>query len=863
MSQGSFPHITVLPAGKASCSVCRNVFGGPMQFDKRGIKRHVQSSGHKRKLNTLADRPPSDQQSTRKHDSATQSSDITANWLLADIPTSCSIEAAPTISNHLSGDVLTSETTSHDQTEPASTSDMYQHVDNKPADDNMPELESDSEWETDSDTDSDNSNKGLSCRGRRVCAIPTVPGRSQYGTQNVGVEEENWEPYGTKTMFLAISLFTLPCMTFSCRHIKGVLDFACESGAANVPSYYALRKTQQRLKSIMGNPTAQHCAPSGTVYYVNNIAESIQQDMSNPYVWPKMSFYPHMDGKQMTQAWNGHKMVHSLDDSLSTELQGAFFPFGGLSLGQQGSYAQLDTLYLRRQVNKDGLHVHTNQRIVVQATTFLENFPEYIAQAGHPVFDYALSSFQSYMPHSLRSLAGTCLVYSIPLIVFMDDALGNTSKQWNKHWSCYLSNAALQREALQLEYNVRSAFDHPIAAFDCVSSQEVLVWPFALFWAGDNPMQADHCSGSGTNNYKQSTEGYPLLFKSGKKRTAITTRAILDKRLEMAIKPKMIQEIKLHTQKSGIKDSVTQPFIDQLIDLRKTLQLPDKNGIYRSSKEIDSILEQELNKIKGGLYINPLLDMPGVDIHCNTPTELLHTILLGVVKYFWAQTVYIIERGKNMDNLESRLALFPVCGLNINNIPAHYICQYQGSLIGKHFKMLVQVMAFAVFDLLPENQDIVCAWLLLGCLTLLLWYTEIENIREYTAELQALIDDFLLITAQCSPAILILKPKFHFLVHLPYYIRRFGPALLFSTERFESFNGVFRAASTFSNRQSPLHDIAERFAQLDCAKHICAGGYWKQGNCWVRAGGALLRFVSTNAAFAPIFRIPKQKTWIP
>ncbi|GAB1527462.1 hypothetical protein RhiTH_010637 [Rhizoctonia solani] len=477
MSQGSFPHITVLPAGKASCSVCRNVFGGPMQFDKRGIKRHVQSSGHKRKLNTLADRPPSDQQSTREHDSATQSSDITANWLLADIPTSCSIEAAPTISNHLSGDVLTSKTTSHDQTEPASTSDMYQHVDNKPADDNMPELESNSEWETNSDTDSDDSNKGLSCRGRRVCAIPTVPGRSQYGTQNVGVEEENWEPYGTKTMFLAISLFTLPCMTFSCWHIKGVLDFARESGAANVPSYYALRKTQQRLKSIMGNPTAQHCAPSGTVYYVNNIAESIQQDMSNPYVWPKMLFYPHMDGKQMTQAWNGHKMVHSLDNRFLTPsalINGRIFYVNELVYRATGGFLPLWWIVFgpARELRAigyivsetpDGLHVHTNQRIVVQATTFLENFPEYIAQAGHPVFDYASSSFQSYMPHSLRSLAGTCLVYSIPLIVFMDDASGNTSKQWNKHWLCYLSNAALQREALQLEYNVRFVATSPHA----------------------------------------------------------------------------------------------------------------------------------------------------------------------------------------------------------------------------------------------------------------------------------------------------------------------------------------------------------------------------------------------------------------
>jgi hypothetical protein len=86
-----------------------------------------------------------------------------------------------------------------------------------------------------------------------------------------------------------------------------------------------------------------------------------------------------------------------------------------------------------------------------------------------------------------------------------------------------------------------------------------------------------------------------------------------------------------------------------------------------------------------------------------------------------------------------------------------------------------------------------------------------------------LINDFLINTARCSPSIIILKPKFHFLVHLPSYIKRFGPALLFSTERFESFNGVFCSASTYSNRQAPSRDIAQRFVTIERVKHICSG----------------------------------------
>ncbi|KAG1898287.1 uncharacterized protein F5891DRAFT_903088, partial [Suillus fuscotomentosus] len=72
----------------------------------------------------------------------------------------------------------------------------------------------------------------------------------------------------------------------------------------------------------------------------------------------------------------------------------------------------------------------------------------------------------------------------------------------------------------------------------------------------------------------------------------------------------------------------------------------------------------------------------------------------------------------------------------------------------------------------------------------------------------------------------ITKAKFHFLVHIPAYIQHFGPALLFSTEHFESFNHVFQLAAIYSNRQAPSRDTCNAFAMQDIVKHIVTGGFW-------------------------------------
>jgi hypothetical protein len=237
------------------------------------------------------------------------------------------------------------------------------------------------------------------------------------------------------------------------------------------------------------------------------------------------------------------------------------------------------------------------------------------------------------------------------------------------------------------------------------------------------------------------------------------------------------------------------------------------------------------------------------------PTEILHTVLLGVVKYFWGQTVFLLEKSHLLDIFQSRFDSIDKDGLNAPSLNADYICHYKGSLIGKHFKSLAQVMPFLIYDLVPKA--VLDGWTVIGELVVLIWHTEIGQTEKYLAALTRTIDDFLNITSQCAPSILISKPKFHFLIHLPKYIWRFGPAIVFSTERYESFNHVFRLSCIHSNRQAPTQDTCRTFASNDAVKHIVTGGYWfdSQAKKWTKASKGVRMYLGSHSAQARLLGI--------
>lgn len=214
-----------------------------------------------------------------------------------------------------------------------------------------------------------------------------------------------------------------------------------------------------------------------------------------------------------------------------------------------------------------------------------------------------------------------------------------------------------------------------------------------------------------------------------------------------------------------------------------------------------------------------------------------------------------------MSLLQTRLTSLDTCGLNAPSFNAAYICHYKGGLIGKHFKSLAQLMPFVVYDIIPE--PVLNGWIAIGLLLVLLWHTSIDDIDKYLDDLTKTIDDFLSITAQCAPSIMIQKPKFHFLLHLPMYIRRFGPAITFSTERYESFNHVFRLCSIHSNKKAPSRDTCRWFGTHDIIKHISLGGYWfnSASRKWCRAGNRIMDHIKSDHKHAAYLglNIPKEK----
>ena len=72
-------------------------------------------------------------------------------------------------------------------------------------------------------------------------------------------------------------------------------------------------------------------------------------------------------------------------------------------------------------------------------------------------------------PSPWHKKSGGRMVYTVPLIVFMDNVSGNISKQWNKHFVIYMSNANLPREMLDQEFNV-----HFVTSFPHTSPMELM-----------------------------------------------------------------------------------------------------------------------------------------------------------------------------------------------------------------------------------------------------------------------------------------------------------------------------------------------------------------------------------------------------
>ena len=242
-----------------------------------------------------------------------------------------------------------------------------------------------------------------------------------------------------------------------------------------------------------------------------------------------------------------------------------------------------------------------------------------------------------------------------------------------------------------------------------------------------------------------------VAFQSGELRTPEGTTTEICRQISLVLGSGATEKLKSVTASTGVRDSITTSIVETLVDMGKKLRKRGSGKVPIPEADIRARLEQELNDYLGGTdmkdMINPLLGMKGEcsgssiieytssnctsrdEYHLDTPMEVLHTILLGVVKYFWGQTVFLLEKAKLLDLLQARLDSVGQDGLNVPPLNARYICQYKGGLNGKHFKSLAQVMPFLIYDIVP--QTVLDAWSLISELVILIWHTQIDDTEKY------------------------------------------------------------------------------------------------------------------------------------
>ncbi|KAH9003025.1 hypothetical protein EDB86DRAFT_3063037 [Lactarius hatsudake] len=658
---------------------------------------------------------------------------------------------------------------------------------------------------------------------------------SSYSTRAPVDHSDEWYPWHSRAATTLDIVANLPRSSFSTQQINTMFWFLKANGVSRVPCVRTLRSQNAALHNMCGIRTLEYDGVFGHKYFVNSLADIICQEMANPRVRPYLHFYPEDAGKTVNEYWHAAHWHKVADSSLVTPMavinNTHFFVYEPAVLTNgcvvmpyrwflhgRSIAARAWPLRAVKRGNDVGWIVEKFKTVIVPQGEFLISFGSWGAGQLHRPLPSAKCIFGSVLEpngsifqwtqtdpkvgNRWRVLAGGARVYSFPIWLY-SAGLPRTLFQhkYNVHFLC-TSNLAPPLEMLDgIVSQLDAAWNTGVWAWDCVHEDHVLVIPFVAALLGDNPMQSEFachvgpggkmichvCQVKGldvsTNDTQAQMAPAPIHDADGGRTTPDSIGTSDDNTLRElhaiiadAGSVGKISTIRAHKTSTGIKDTFLETFLKQM---------------HRSYKDIS-------NK--------------RLDPHADTPVEILHTVLLGFVKYFWRDVVHhqLGSNPQGKEVLKTRLNSLDISGLQLGQqLSGRMLVQYAGSLTGRDFRIIAQVAPYVLYDLVPTA----CfdAWVSLSNLVPLIWQPSIADIDEYIARLEDAITEFLFRVICWTPC-WFNKPKFHFILHLPSHIRRFGPAVLFATETFESYNAIIQSKSVHSNRRAPSWDIAIAFA---------------------------------------------------
>nr|VWO97023.1 Uncharacterized protein [Ganoderma boninense] len=689
---------------------------------------------------------------------------------------------------------------------------------------------------------------------------------------NAHLGEKNYWPWEDKARCTMSALHAFPRALFSESEIEDVRWFAHANGVPKLPSVKMVEREREDITKIAGAAPQMCTSKMGKVYAMATLAVMLThatQEFANPIMMAYLQTLPELGSASFGECAQGERWASEVDPNLAGPMvrapDGRDYFVNELAMVSEGTGPACFPVVIRRWFRKGGgtcasvcpvLTYDDKPGLVVddrEGSRFevplaamrycVEDLlkppwyaPDYLPSPsiiGTLVDDEKpVSPWEFPIRNEWRDKAGGMRVVGCPIWLYCDDTSGNTSKKWNKHNSLLFTLAGLPRSMAQLMYNIHYLATSNIAAplemmeslveqlcevrskgiavWDVQAKEHVLVVPWVLAFLGDNPMSSEFAShigmqgkcfcrrckvkGSDAKNRAEGEEGErerlrDFLNVRSKEDTLYWLNAQLTRALAGA--PSGVDDIATDT---GVKDKYFTHYVGKLQDAVNEVRERQKTSPPVGTSKADEV-RQTLREVQEAMprdLFNPALQIPDFDPSSDTPFEALHVVLLGAVKYFWRDAVSRLDSTAK-DVLIAHLNSVITDGLGLPNIRGETLVQYAGWLVAlcRLAPMIFQpvIHDFSVYERLKDGiKDFLAATAL--------WSTQWFN-----------------------------KPKFHLFLHLPFYVRRFGPALLYATEGFESFNFLIRLRSVHSNRQAPSTDIAEAFSLLHAVRHLVSGGY--------------------------------------
>ncbi|KAJ3765406.1 hypothetical protein FB446DRAFT_795079 [Lentinula raphanica] len=697
-------------------------------------------------------------------------------------------------------------------------------------------------------------------------------GRHQKCPRTMDKEEASaeWYPWKDRITCTLDILMHLPRSVFSQKQLDLFLWLLRINGVSQVPTVKTMKSLNNALQKMCGIDTLCYDGALGNRYYVNSLAQIIAQELANPHVCPKLQFYPEDSGAHLSEARQAQQWLNEAPDTLLTPMArinsrdfyihepamllngSCCIPMREAAQGGESSKLKADAeplyglpdpsklLALTIKAVNSG-HIQMQRKVTVG-----KNFPVVIALSRFQSGSAGLPRSESAKEYNIHFL---CTSNTAPPLEMLDgviDQLEVAQEEGIWAWDyetkepvlvipwvlALLGDNPMQSEfaghiGLRGKYFCRVCWVKGVDAKD----QESPEFPDDDYDRGSARSDGEHSSGPGSDSEqsqpdtsrsaspavtssnlspnkskskKKFTEGFSQMFeritsfiKPGKARNKDQTITQLRSYFADAKTLGSKTKVKGDHTSSSVKDTFQEYFLDRLF------------SSYAKKRTVDTrqaALEHEIRMLPEETT-SPVWRIKGLDPHQDTPVEILHVVLLGFLKYMWRDLVNQVKNQEELKSLlETRLKSLNIDGLEISPVAGHTLVQYAGSLTGRDFRVIAQIAPFIIHDIKISDS---CreAWLALSRLVPLIWQPEIDDIDAYTKLLEHEIEYFLLRVAQWTSR-WFNKPKFHILVHLALHIRRFGPAMLFATEAFESFNAVIRAKSVHLNRQAPSRDIA-------------------------------------------------------